>query len=934
MANDFSKRWKAVAACRGGAVPAEYRRFWVEFFHLFDIDSKRVYRFEEYATELNAAQGGVDLFWKGTLLVGHRSRGKSLDKAYMHVLDCFPGMKERDLPKYVLVSDLTRFRLYHLQGGTYHEFALDELSSNIKRFAFIVGYCTQVVTSPNSDSLRAVECMGKLHDALKASHYTGHSFEMLLFRLLFCLFADNTGIFQPAGAFRFWIEERTAENGSDLGSKLGSLFRMLNTPERERSRCPDEQFAVFPFVDIGLFEEVLPIANFDATMREDLLDCCAVGWGAVSPAVFGAVFQSIVDAKARRSLGMHYTGEENILKVVKPLFLDELRAEFDRVRSNMGRLSEFHKKLCTLNFLDPACGCGNFLVIAYRELRMLELDVLRAVHEAGGMRFLDMHSEISVDVGQFYGIEIEEFSVQIAQATLWLVDTQMNMLVSGELGICFARIPLKTSQNIVHGNALTLDWNDVLPANRASYVFGNPPYVGKQLQSSRQKAEMAQVFRGVHRAGVLDYVAAWFVKATRYMTNVAATELLSRVTSMAQGNHRYNGIRCAFVCTNSVTQGEQVGVLWGWLLAHGIQIHFAHRTFQWSSEAPGEAAVHCVIVGFGLQSVLEKTIFEYEDIRGEPHAILAGNISPYLLDAPDVVLIHRRRPLCLTGKMVYGSKPADGGYLLLSDEEKASLLAVEPGARKWLRRFLGADEYINGVSRWCLWLVGIALSELRSMPEIFQRTEVIRAVRLASRKVRTQRSAATPFLFQEIRQPSSTYLLVPSVSSERREFIPIGFFPPDVIASNAVLMIPDATSYHFAILSSTMHNAWVRAVCGCLESRFRYSATIVYNNYPWPDPTDRERADIEATGRGILDARALQPDSSLADLYDRHTMPFELRKAHAENDCAVEAAYRYEGDNSDSARVAFLFDLYSKLSCLPPPDIQKHGRNKSQISDK
>jgi hypothetical protein len=720
----------------------------------------------------------------------------------------------------------------------------------------------------------------------------------LLVRLLFCLFAEDTGIFQPASAFRMWLDERTAPDGSDLGAQLTQLFQVLNTEEGKRSKNLDEQLATFPYVNGRLFEEMLPIADFDVAMRDSLLECCALDWSGISPAIFGALFQSIMDAKARRNLGAHYTSEENILKLIKPLFLDELRAEFLKIKGNRNRLFDFHKKLRTLTFFDPACGCGNFLVIAYRELRLLELDVLRASHETG-QQHLDVHTLIRIDVDQFYGIEIEEFPAQIAQVALWLIDHQMNVRVSEEFGMYFARIPLRSTPHIHCANALRLEWNEVLPAELASYVFGNPPFVGKQHQSAEQKMDMELVTEGINGAGVLDFVCAWYAKAARYI--------------------RGTTIRCAFVSTNSITQGEQVGVLWGWLLAQGIDIHFAHRTFQWSNEARGMAGVHCVIIGFGREDFAQKVIFEYDDIRGEPHAVIAININPYLVDAPDVALQSRRTPICTVPEISFGSMPNDGGHLLLDDDEKQALLAAEPVAAAWIRPFLGADEFINNLSRWCLWLVGCPPNALRDMPLVRERVERVRRHRAASNRAATQALAATPTLFGEIRQPNGSYLLIPAHSSERRDFIPIGFFDSTTIAGNANLCVPDATTYHFGVMTSLMHMAWVKYVCGRLESRYRYTNQIVYNNFPWPDAiSDKQRAAIEATAQAVLDVRVQFPDASLADLYDPVTMPPALVKAHQKLDDAVDAAYGKRSFKSDAERVAFLFELYQKYTSLLP----------------
>jgi hypothetical protein len=689
-----------------------------------------------------------------------------------------------------------------------------------------------------------------------------------------------------------------------------------------------------------------------------------------------------MDAKARRNIGAHYTSEENILKLIQPLFMDELHADFQRVKSNKNKLFEFHKKLRTLTFFDPACGCGNFLVIAYRELRKLELDVLRCVHDSTGSRFLDVHQEISVDVDQFFGIEIEEFPAQIAQVAMWLMDHQMNVRVSEEFGMYFARIPLKTSPHIVNGNALTLDWNDVLPAERASFVLGNPPFVGAKFMDNAQRADVQNVFAQIKNGGLLDFVAAWYVKAAGYMVSVtpaqAGAQPIDKLDSRLRGN---DNIKAAFVSTNSITQGEQAGVLWSYLLAQGIHIHFAHRTFQWSNEAKGQAAVHCVIIGFGAFDVAQKTIYEYEDIRGAAHAVAARNINPYLVDAPDVVLVNRQHPICDVPEIGIGNKPIDGGHYLFTPQEKAEFVAREPQAEKWMRRWIGADEFINGYERWCLWLGDCPPDALRKMPEAMKRIEAVRQTRLASKSAPTQKLAATPTRFHVENIPDAPYLVIPEVSSERRRFIPIGFIQPDTLSSNLVKIIPNATLYHFGILTSSMHMAWVRYTCGRLESRYRYSAGIVYNNFPWPDlpsPTGRgiegegttveygtdspsspalppagegskRRAAIEAAAQAVLDARAqfmlpspasgrgvggegeresIANSASLADLYDPLTMPSALVKAHQQLDRAVDARYRKAAFANDAQRVEFLFERYQQLTSLLPVATAEPKRSK------
>ena len=908
-AHEFSRRWADETSER-----AEAQSFWQEFFAVFGIDRKRVAVFEQHVQLSRVGEkrrhGRIDAFWKGVLLIEHKSAGQDLDRAFGQAIDYFDGLKERDLPRYILVSDFARFRLYDLDADNAVEFKLADLHKRIKHFAFIAGYKTQEIAPQNPVNIKAAERMGRLHDLLKASGYGGKALEVLLVRLLFCLFAEDTGIFQPASAFRMWLDERTAADGSDLGPQLTQLFQVLNTEDTKRSKALDEQLRAFPYVNGKLFEEMLPIADFNAAMRDSLLECCALDWSSISPAIFGALFQSIMDAKARRNLGAHYTSEENILKLIKPLFLDELRAEFEKIKGNRNKLFEFHKKLRTLTFFDPACGCGNFLVIAYRELRRLELDVMRAsrdLADAHSQRLFDtnLHQELTIDVDQFYGIEIEEFPAQIAQVALWLIDHQMNVRISEEFGLYFARIPLKSTPHIHCANALRLEWNEVLPAERASYVFGNPPFVGAKFMDDDQRNDVAEVFNSIASGGLLDFVSAWYVKAACYLKSVRPIE--------------GHPIRVAFVSTNSITQGEQVGVLWGWLLAQGIHIHFAHRTFQWSNEAKGNAAVHCVIIGFGLENPQQKVIFEYDDIRGEPHAIPVANINPYLVDAPDVVLPRRSSPICDAPEIGIGNKPIDDGNYLFTRDGKVAFVTLEPKAEKYFRRWLGADEFLNGYERWCLWLGDCPPSELRAMPHALKRVEAVKAYREESKSAPTRKLAETPTRFHVAFMPKQQFMVIPEVSSERRLYIPLGFLQPEILASNKLRLLPNAGLFDFGVLSSHMHMAWTRYTCGRLESRYQYSISIVYNNFPWPEAiSDKQRAAIESEAQGVLDARAQFPGASLADLYDPVTMPPALVKAHQKLDAAVDAAYGKKSFRNDAERVAFLFELYQKTTSLLP----------------
>lgn len=894
----FSKEWEGESS-----EDAEAKSFWDGFFNVFGITRRRIASFETPVKKSDGQGGFIDLLWKGVLLVEHKSRGKNLDRAFHQAVDYFPGLKERDLPRYVLVSDFARFRLYDLDQDETHEFLLEDFYKNVRLFGFVAGYQIRSFGQEDPVNVEAAERLGRLHDLLKEVGYEGHVLEVFLVRLLFCLFAEDTAIFER-GQFQEYLERRTTEDGSDLGMHLAQLFQVLNTPTELRLKNLDEQLAAFPYVNGKLYEETLPLASFNRKMRETLLDCCGLDWSRISPAIFGSLFQSIMDEKERRNLGAHYTTETNILKALRPLFLDALRAEFEKVKRTPKRLFEFHKKLANIRILDPACGCGNFLVIAYRELRLLELDILRGMLDTKAGTLIDVGPLVYLDVDQFYGIEIEEFPAQIAQVALWLMDHQMNLRVSEEFGQYFVRLPLKKTPNIVHDNALTIEWRKIIGPKALSYIVGNPPFVGAKFMNDVQRAEVVSVFSGTKNAGLLDYVTCWYRRTTDFMADNPM-------------------IRAAFVSTSSITQGEQPGVLWPDLFARGARINFAHRTFQWSSEARGKAAVHCVIIGFALQDDIEKWIFDYDDPKSDPHAVRASNINPYLVDGPNVVLINRESPICPVPKIGIGNKPIDGGFYLFTPEEKTEFLAKEPQAVHWFRRWIGADEFINGYERWCLYLGACLPEQLRKMPEAMKRVEAVRQFRLSSKSAPTRKLAETPTRFHVENIPASTFLVIPEVSSERRAFIPIGFMSPDTLCSNLVKIVPNATLYHFGILSSTLHMAWVRAVCGRLESRYRYSVGIVYNNFPWPEPADKQRQTIEAAAQGVLDTRTKFPNATLADLYDPLTIPPELTKAHLTLDRAVDAAYGKTSFGSEAERVAFLFGLYQKVTFLFPEKVDK-----------
>lgn len=909
-ASRFARDWKDASYERG-----EAQTFWNEFFAVFGMHRSRVYSFEKRVAKLGGAPGYIDCFWPGTLIAEHKSRGKPLGKAHLQALDYLDGLKDREQPRYIVVSDFEYIRLYDIEQGSEQEIRTAELPKHIKLFGFIAGYQTQEIRPEDPVNIKAAERMGKLHDRLREAGYDGHDLEVLLVRLLFCMFADDTGIFQPPQAFQEWIEYRSREDGSDLGALLARFFQVVNTPRERRSKAIDEQLGQFPHINGELFAESIRIADFDSGMREALLEACALDWSGISPAIFGALFQSIMDPEARRNLGAHYTSEANILKVIKPLFLDELWAEFEQVRHNRNRLFEFHKKLRTLTFFDPACGCGNFLVVAYRELRLLELDVLRAARD-GSQMMLDIHSIIKLDVDQFFGIEIEEFPAQIARVALWLTDHQMNMKVGEEFGLYFARIPLTTSPRIVHGNALRLDWAEIVPPEQLSYLLGNPPFIGSKFMTAEQRSELKTICDGIKGHGILDYVTAWYFKAVRYLKGEygGGDPEMARHMDELFGHRSNPSLRVAFVSTNSISQGEQVGVLWQWMLERGMHIHFAHRTFQWNNEARGKAAVHCVIIGFGPEDRKDKVIYDYLHPKDEPQARPVGNINPYLVEAPDVVLRNRSKPISDVPPIGIGNKPIDGGNYLFTPEEKAAFLELEPQAEKWFRRWIGSREFINNIERWCLWLGDCPPAELRRMPHALKRVEAVREFRLASKSAPTRRIAATPTRFHVEKIPESDFLVIPKVSSERREYIPIGYMGPETLCGDAAFVLENADPFHFGVITSAMHMAWVRGVCGRLESRYRYSAGIVYNNFPWPlNPSKQALERIEKAAQGVLDGRASHPDASLADLYDPLTMPPGLLKAHQALDRAVDAAYSRRKFQGDADRVAFLFERYAQL---------------------
>ncbi|MCH8879597.1 MAG: class I SAM-dependent DNA methyltransferase [Planctomycetes bacterium] len=890
---------------------AEAQTFWNDFFEVFGVRRRTVASFEEPVRNLTGDFDFIDLFWPGTLLAEHKSRGRPLDKAESQAMRYIRALvdddREQEVPQYIVVSDFARIALHDLESDRTVEFPLADLHEHISAFAFIAGYRTEILDPEDPANIDAARRLAALYDTLKGGGYPEHDVERFMVRLLFCMFAEDTGLFGQPDAFRLYIENSTRPDGSDLGIHLGRYFEILNTPRDRRQANLDEQLADLPYVNGDLFEQRLPSADFNRDMRNRLLACCRFRWARISPAVFGSLFQSIMEGPERRQIGAHYTSERDIMKLIKSLFLDELRAEFERAKNtSKPAVRRFREKLGSLKFLDPACGCGNFLVLAYRELRLLELEVLKILHRAKGVAeqaTFDLRSELLVDVDQMHGIEILEWPVRIAEVAMWLMDHQMNLEVSEAFGQYVARLPLENSPRIACANALRIDWNEVLPAEECDYVLGNPPFVGKKERDPAQKADHQNIWRELRGSFPLDYVTCWYAVALTYMTGTSA--------------------RAAFVSTNSISQGEQVGLLWPTLFRRGAKIDFAHRTFPWQSEARGKAHVHVVIIGFGHEdSQRPKVIHDYDGKGSALGAANVSNISPYLTDGPDRAVTNLTRPLCNVPPMRYGSMmidkdrkaSAEAGLILLP-EYRTAILQESPELKPYIKRLYGGEEFLNNKERWCLWLVDAQPRLIRSNSTVRSRVDGVRRFRLSSSRERTRELAETPALFGEIRQPDSPYLLVPKVSSERREYIPIGFMPPDVIASGSTLIVPDATAYEFGILHSAMHMAWVRQVCGRMKSDYQYSARLVYNNYPWPDsPTDAQKQRIEQAAQAVLDARAQFPDATLADLYDPLSMPAALRRAHNALDRAVDRCYRRQPFPDERRRFEFLFERYERLT--------------------
>lgn len=906
----FAHDWRDEASER-----AEAQTFWNEFFAVFGIQRRSVASFEATVRNLGGGYDRIDVIWQGVLIGEHKSRGQDLSKAASQAFGYIQSLtrenRDDEIPRYVIVSDFARMVLHDLEAEDPSQasvqFDIADLHANLRRFDFLSGIQSRAADPEDPINIRAVEVLGHLHDVLERSGYSRHHLERFLVRILFCLFAEDTGIFEP-DTFKLLVEE-SREDGSDFGPQLERLFRVLDTPENRRPSGLPESLGSLPYVNGELFAERLDMAEFNADTRNALLAATRFQWSKISPAVFGSLFQSIMateaGARRRRQIGAHYTSERDIMKVIRSLFLDELRADFERVKARRSELLKFHERLAKLKFLDPACGCGNFLVIGYRELRRLELEVIAALHSSKAqLDAIELESYILLDVDQMHGIEIEEWPARIAEVAMWLIDHQMNLEASQRFGKPLLRLPLKKSARIVHANALQIDWNEAIPVSECSHVMGNPPFVGHHLQTTDQKADQNRIWAGISAAGVLDYVTCWYAVAADYI--------------------RDSKIRCAFVSTNSISQGEQPGIFWPRLLEKGIHIQFAHRTFKWVSEARGGAHVHVVIIGFGLEELPSRALWEYEGDDGDRGAVsYVAQLNPYLFDGPSTLLQNRRGPICDVPGMKYGNKPTDGGNFLMTAEEREQLVRDEPGAEKWIRQYIGATEFLDGVLRYCLWLPDISPAELRALPLVKARVQKVKEFREASPAETTREYAEYPTRFRQIAHTEGNYILIPGHTSETRQYIPFAFFGPEVIASNACFFIPDASLFHFGVISSKMHMAWVKQFCGRIKSDYRYSKDIVYNNFPWPsDLSEANERAVAAAAQAVLDARDAFPGQTLSDLYDPIAMPKQLRDAHTKLDRVVDKCYRGSPFTSDRQRVEYLFGLYELLASPVLPATQ------------
>lgn len=889
--------------------------FWRDFLiNVINVDDLLSAGVEFQAPVKSATTGNInfiDVFWPNVLLIEHKSAGKSLDKAEEQAREYLVSLEPMKRPPVFIVSDFKRIRIVEVFAGTTIEFPLEDLPKNLHRFeSLFEGYITHATRIETSADRQAATLMANLFVEIEKAGVEEHKVSVFLVRILFLLFGDDAQLWKR-GLFESLIDT-TPTNGFGIGGLLEEIFQVVNTPKEDRDTNLHSSLADFPYINGGLFSESLPVFHFTPEMRTALVQANKYDWSQISPAIFGAMFQTIKDKDARRELGEHYTSEVNILKVIGPLFLNDFNERLQKAWDSPILLRRFHRELSTYTFADPAAGCGNFLILSYKRLRELDLKLIARLQELEGTQSyvgLDGTWGVNIRLSQFHGIEYEEWSSQIAQVAMFLTEHQANLALEEITGSAPSLLPLGDSAQITHGNALRIDWSSLWPMDEKTFIFGNPPFSGYALQNEEQREDTDLVWKEVPSGGAVDYVANWYLVAARHLAKCDG--------------------KAAFVSTNSITQGEQPAIIWGQLSSLGMEIDFAHRTFSWDNDAPGKAAVHCVIIGFSIRTKpTKRELWSYETVKSRPALNLVKNINGYLLDAPNVLITARTKPLSShTQPMVKGNQPTDGGFLSNIDDETAQKIRKsDPVAAKYLRRLIGAQELIHNEIRWCLWLEDANPSDIRNSNELSLRVDGVRRLREASPKKATQKDADRPAEFQEIRHPKSDYLAIPRHSAENREYVPIARFGVDIITNDSVFIIADASLTTFGVLNSRPFNVWNKAVSGRLESRTRISNTITYNNFPFPELSEERKRALEKAAQGVLDARQLHSSESLAALYDRNSMPKDLRDAHRALDKEVLAALGLKVDTSDEAILEKLFDLYTQATAdlfTAPPKAKK-----------
>ncbi|RCS80207.1 DNA methyltransferase [Brachybacterium alimentarium] len=906
-AGAFVAQWRDAEGYERG----EAQSFVRDLLRVFGITRSGAALYEKRAQRASTGgQGYIDALISGTALIEMKSTGADLAKAEAQALDYMESLTEHERPDFVITSNFKHFRLLDLAADSPEtellEFPLEELPAHVEDLMFLAGYRRAKFGSLEQEtaSIKAAQLMAKLYEHLEATGYDEHQASIFLIRTLFCLYADDSGLWER-DLFSRYIEERTSEDGSDLGAQLTTLYQALNKPEDKRYGRDDDLIQAFPYVNGSVFGEAVEIPYFDRASRELLLQAAYFNWSSISPAIFGSMFQAVKSKKARRGLGEHYTTETNILKVIRPLFLDELEDQFTKAHAKKRELEKLLEHLGSLAFLDPACGCGNFLIIAYRELRALELRIHERLQELDPSRAqlsLDAESRVHVKLSQFYGIEIEEWPATIARTAMFLVEHQANQAVNLTLGYTVPMLPLQDSARITVANALRIDWNDVVPASESVFVMGNPPFLGPHSRTAEQLADM-QAAWGAKDLGRLDFVTAWHKKSIDFFGPT-------------------NGGRFAFVSTNSIAQGDQAPRLFTPLFAAGWRVAFAHQTFAWTSEAPDAAAVHCTVVGFDKAKKGPARLFAYGSLRGEPHEIPTPSISAYLVPGPsDVIVTSRSTPLSPElHQVVLGSMAKDGGHLIVEPEGRADVMA-DPIAARYVRPYLGSRELIHGEQRWCLWLDGADPQDISRSPVLRQRVQAVKEFRLSAKAPSTHEFARIPHLFTQRATQDTAFVCIPRVSSENRPYLPVLHLESEVVASDANYQVQDPDGLQFALLSSAALMAWQKAIGGRLKNDLRFAVRTVWNNFPLPALTNEQRARIIEAGQRVLEARALHPERSLAQHYSPLAMDPALVKAHAALDHAVDRAFgAKKALRSNEERTALLFDRYVEMTSEPTPN--------------